>query len=284
MNNLSLVLLCVSLVGMVSIKFFDLSSLLFKRTSNKYVCLYAYYEKNDQYKENLKIFLETAILDNVDYYIIINGDCTLELPKKNNINIIYRENIVYDFGAWSYCINKYLSKEYDYYIFINGSVRGPYISSDKNWLDEFLKLFNSPEVKLVGTSINMLSNSTSYFGSEYLFNLYNKEPPYTHIQSMFFILDNEGFNYLLKQDFFNEKIINKYSIKKVITNKEINLSQLILNNNWNINCILDKYKNKDYRKIKENFNTHGDDPYFTNTYFGETIKPEEVIFFKINRF
>ena len=35
----------------------------FINTNNKYVCLYAYYEKNDEYKENLIYFLNNGILD-----------------------------------------------------------------------------------------------------------------------------------------------------------------------------------------------------------------------------
>jgi hypothetical protein len=270
----------ILLLLLLLIVIFKFLCYFFENTSNEYVCLYAYYEKDEQYKENFKIFLETAILDNVDYYIIINGKCTLDLPKKTNINILYRENKGYDFGAWSYCIKNYINKKYDYYIFLNTSVRGPYLDKKKNWLNEFLKLFNTPDVKLVGTTINILTNYLDYD----LFKEYSKEPPYSHIQSMFFILNSEGYDYLMSLDFFNEEIINNYTMNELIINKEIKLSQYIITNNWNINCILKKYKDNDYRKVKHNFNTHGDDPYYINAYFGETIKPEEVIFFKTNRF
>lgn len=57
------------------------------------------------------------------------------------------------------------------------------------------------------------------------------------------------------------------------------MSQIILKNNWNINCILSKYTGYDYRLIKNNFNTTSEDPYYRDGYFGNTIKPEEVIFF-----
>lgn len=240
---------------------------------NKYVCMYAYYEKNDIYKNNLRIFLEKGYRYDIDYYIIINGTCTVEIPKKDNIVIINKENIGFDFGAWSHCIHKYLTKKYDYYIFLNTSVRGPYIN---NWLEEFLKLFNK-DVKLVGTSINIMPTN--------IYNYYDYDPPYTHVQSMFFILNREGFEYLNSLDFFNEEEINKLNFMELILKKEINLSQLILKNNWNINCSLNKYKNFDYRIIKNNFNTtsYDGDPYYHGAYFGETIKPEEAIFFKINR-
>ena len=64
---------------------------------------------------------------------------------------------------------------------------------------------------------------------------------------MFFIL-----NYLLSQKFFNEEQINNYDdIQDVVINCELRLSQLILKNNWNINCIYPLYKNIDYRKQTE---------------------------------
>ena len=46
----------------------------FESNRNNICCFYAYYEKNDLYKSNLEYFLKNAILDDVDYYIIINGN------------------------------------------------------------------------------------------------------------------------------------------------------------------------------------------------------------------
>ena len=86
---------------------------------------------------------------------------------------------------------------------------------------------------------------------------------------MFFILNNEGLNYLLSQNFFDEDRINNYNdILDIIINYEIRLTQLILKNNWNIGSILDIYKNIDFR---------------TNTDFINNeipLKNEEIIFYK----
>ena len=49
---------------------------------------------------------------------------------------------------------------------------------------------------------------------------------------------------------------------------------------------MDKYKNLDYRTIKNDINptsAYGD-TYLPNKYFGRTIAPDDVIFFKNNRF
>lgn len=253
-------------------------------SNNKYACLYVYYEKNNDYKDNFKYFLDNVLLkkDDIDYYIIINGICTVDLPNETqNIKIIRRENEGFDFGAWSYCIKNYISKIYDYYIFINTSIKGPY-PSNIDWLPIYLDLFKTGpnNVKLVGTSINILSNI-----SEQYKYLYEYNGPYTHIQSMFFILDKEGFNILNNEKFFDdEDILNKNKdISYIIFNKEVKMSQILLRKGYNINSILSKYKDIDYTKITKNFNTTSEDPYFKDAYFGNTISKEDVIFFKNNR-
>jgi hypothetical protein len=255
----------------------------FKPIENpKCVCIYAYYEKDEKYKENFRYFLNNGILDNIDYYIVINGSCTVTIPERSNLIVINRENKGYDFGAWNYCINNFINKKYDYYIFLNTSVRGPYLNdNDTNWVKEFLKLFNTKDVKLVGTTISVFSNAGGYFDRTLLRNISNHNGPYTHVQSMFFILDDESFNYLKKLDFFKQDF---YNFKDLIANKEIGMSQLILKNNWNINCILPKYQNYDYRIVKQNFNPTCEDPCMRGCYFGKSIDPYEAIFFKNNRY
>ena len=254
---------------------------------NKICCFYAYYEKDDLYKKNFEYFLKNGILDNVDYYIILNGDCSVAINNSSNINVLKRKNKGYDFGAYSYAI-KQLKKDYDYYFFINTSVRGPYLNnhytSNKNWTDCFIDLFNKKDVKIVGTSINMFP--FDLFENYNLKVLYKKNKPFTHIQSMFFCIDHEYFNFLNKKKFFDEEELNNTNnIAYVIANKEIGLSQLALNNGWNINSILSKFKDKDYRKIKTDFNTTSlnGDPYYEKAYFGKTIDKYDAIFLKTNR-
>jgi hypothetical protein len=248
---------------------------------NRVVVMYAYYEKNEKYANNLRHFLKYGIISNIDYYIIVNGNCTVEIPEYPNISVVYRKNVGYDFGAWSHCITHYIKKDYNYYVFLNSSVRGPYGGSD--WISKFIDLFgegdgsvgDGGDVKLVGTSINVFFNGDSYEGV------------LPHVQTMFFILDIQAFKYLKNINFFNEEKFNKSDLETIVRIGEIEMSALILKNNWNINCILDKYKGHDYRKIKSNFNKHAvpykGDPYFNGAYFGDTIQPHDVIFYKNNR-
>jgi len=249
---------------------------------NKLCCIYAYYEKDNNYKHNFRYFLENAILENVDYYIIINGKCTIQIPIKPNINIYIRQNKGYDFGAYSFALKK-INKIYDYYFFMNTSVLGP-LKNNISWTTNFLNLFKE-DVKIVGTSINMYEKN--YVGKYNLYEIYKKNAPYSHVQSMFFVLKKDYLEYLNSVNFFNEELINKINdFHYIIAYKEIGLSQIALNNGWNINCILDKYKDLDYRILKHNVNPNSKngDPYYNNTFFGENIKKEDVIFYKINRF
>lgn len=235
----------------------------------RFVCLYAYYEKNEDYKNNLVFFLNNAILDYVDYYFIINDACSVNIPLNDNIKVIYRKNAGYDFGAWSHCLTK-INNIYDYYIFINTSVIGPYLeNNDSDWLQQFMKLFNTNDVKLVGSTINI-----------YI------PPDGTHVQSYFFIMDKEALDFLNSNNFFNEEEINNLNFHDVIVNKEIRMSQLILKNNWNINCIVPHYRDLDYRYITENINNPKEysDVVFKNHFFGRTLTPEEMIFYKKWRF
>ena len=255
---------------------------------NKISITYVYFEKNNEYKFNFKYFLENAIIDNIDYYIIINGICSLNIPIKNNINVYYRQNIGFDFGAYSHSLKK-MEKEYNYYFFINTSVIGPYYNlDDKNinsnkWIDKFIELFNN-NVKVVGTTINIYKKNI--VGNYDLEKMYKHKGPYSHVQSMFFGITSDYLDYLNSINFFNEDIINNINnFNYIIAFKEIGLSQIALLNGWNINCILANYKNLDYLKINNdiNNNSRNGDPYYNKSFFGENIKKEDVIFYKMNR-
>jgi len=260
-----------------------------KYLEKKIAVFYCYYEKNELYKENFKYFLNNGILDDVDYYIAINGESTVSLPSRPNIHIYYRENVGYDFGAYSYLLHQVnqvnqvnqVKKEYDYYFFINTSVCGPYLTNNSSrWTDYFLELFTDPSIKVVGTSINIFDKEN--FDIYNLGELYGKRKAYSHVQSMFFAIDNEYKNYLISQGFFDEEKYKNMGFSQVIYYGEFGLSQLAIKNGWNINCILDRYRDLDYREIIKDINptSQEGDPYFNNSYFGRTIQPEEVIFIK----
>ena len=86
----------------------------------------------------------------------MNGDYSVSLPNESNIHIIERPNIGYDFGAWSHVRAKISISRYDHVFFMNTSVRGPFMrDGSRDWPKPFLDLFRD-DVKLVGTTINIL--------------------------------------------------------------------------------------------------------------------------------
>ena len=242
-------------------------------------CLYAYYEKNDEYKENLEYFLDHGILSDVDYYIIVNGMCSVDIPRSANIHVYFRENKGYDFGAYSHAVRK-MGKKYSHYFFINTSVRGPLLRHGRDnapWTSYFIHLLGG-DTRLAGTSINIYTAAN-------LDRYYGKKNVYSHVQSMFFVMDHQLFSLLKKRHFFNESAIDNMDMESVILRKEIGLSQIALAEGWNINSILPLYRGLDYRTLDHDINptSVGGDPYFHGAYFGGTIDPYDVIFFKNNR-
>jgi hypothetical protein len=239
----------------------------------KTLIVYATHDISD----NLLFFLRHGYIDDekYDYYFIFNHP-TLKvdiLPKKKNIFVVNRENINIDFGGWSHVLfmqnnNKYLYENYDYFIFINSTVRGPFVPiyCDNEWPQLFISKLND-SIKLVGPSINTAGISQGP----------NKYP---HVQSMLMATDKIGLSIGLNNNIFkqHEPIMDKYTI---IITKEIDFSTHIINAGYNIACMLHVYKNIDFRD-KTKYKVDGDLLY-NQAYFDMSVHPLEMIFFKTNR-
>jgi hypothetical protein len=248
----------------------------------KNLILYCYFEKDIDYINNLKIFLKLGLYDECDYLFIINGKISIEIPEKNNIKVLYRKNEDYDFGAYNDALETIDINNYNYYFFINTSVRGPFIPSYVNikWYEPFINLLID-DVKLVGTTINILNKDTNESRSFY--NKTKFEKPYTHVQTQMFAMTQECLKFLIFSKLFSNYDYDNYG--EFIAVKEILMSQLVLKNNWNISCIIPEYQNIDYRTLNNDFNfsSNNGDPNFVNCCFGRTVHPYESIFIKINR-
>jgi len=98
---------------------------------NKILLLYSYCEignNSELRKQNLNFFLKNGLLDNVDYKFIISGHkLNILIPNTKNIEIIYRDNKGLDFGAYSEVLLNLNYDNYDYFFFVNDSVRGPFL-------------------------------------------------------------------------------------------------------------------------------------------------------------
>ena len=238
----------------------------------KTLVLYVFHEYNDL----VKSFIEKAIFkdDNIDFMIICNN---LYYKIENLPDyVIYknRNNIGFDFGGWSHgLLTNDFYKNYDNYICINSSAVGPYLPKNYNgkWTDFF---------------INGLKDNVKLFGSS-IYKDFN--PP--HVQTFIFSLEKETLEFLIDKKIFS--LTNHYEkLWDTVMVKEIYMSDLILQNKWNIGCLIPNYKDYDFVKIienndvnntiiNENLEYKSDIMYneFYKKYWTET----DIIFFKGNR-
>jgi len=236
-------------------------------------CVFYVYYETEFAKLNLDFFLRNGINDETRFIIIINGfHCSLNLPNKNNVTIIKRENIGFDFGGFGagleYLVDEYKSINnfpFTYYIFINSSVTGPFVPSyfNKCWTTAFTDKINE-NVKLVGTSIVCLpSTDLGGYGPK--------------VEGFCFSTDKIGLEILLNEETI---FINHENKTKAIVDGEYGLSRAILNNGYNIDCLLYRYKNINWQD-KNNWNLNNNiHPSREKSYFGISIHPFEVIFHK----
>ena len=239
----------------------------------KTLIIYSGHEVND----NLDYFIKNGYIDDPMYdfvFIFNNLNQRFEfLTEKKNVRIMTRENIGLDFGGWTHVLfskdpdnDKYLYEKYDYFIFLNQTVRGPFLplwyQQKKHgfWPELFISNLND-DVKLVGTCVG-------FFASR----------PY--ISSVFLVMDRIGLDIAI-----NKKIFDLTTIcmpkSLIITKKEIGLSSAIIEAGYNIRSMLYYYKDIDFRKYKSEqaYNCH----LRPNKYFDININPYEIIFIKQNR-
>lgn len=248
--------------------------------------IYAYYEKDGMYRDNLCFFLKQGLCDECDYIFVLNGKCSVYIPDRPNIRVLKRDNTHYDFGAWHYALLHPTTniKNYEYFLFLNTSVRGPFLARyvKTKWHEAFTDLLVG-DVKLVGTTINILNNPTSEHSQ--LFEKMSGLPrPHTHVQSQFFAMDCECLQFLL----YNTDLFSNYDyngMTEFIARKEIMMSQLVIKNGWNITAILPEYQDINFRQLKYDTDTSymQTDPCWHRSCFGRTLHPYECIFIKTNR-
>ena len=248
---------------------------------NKKICVfYHYFEANEIYIENFKYFLKSSYLEELDFNICISGECSVNLPSKKNITYHYVENKNNDYGAYCSVVPKIFKKnKYEAYLFINCSARGPFFEREitTKWYETFTKLLDN-DTHLSGSSINMLSTKSSFVRQ-----LPKVIGGYSHVQTYAYCLSSVALEALLEDGFYS--IQRKLSKFDVIVQYELGLSRRILDKNWNISCILSKYKNLDFRQNPEDINptSRSGDPLFKNAYFGKTVEHTEIIFVKTQK-
>ena len=245
--------------------------------------IYHYFELNETYKENFIFFLNTSILNEIEYFFYISGPCSVVLPNLPNAQYKNIENKNHDYAGLIEFYKNKKSLDFKTYIFINSSVRGPFLPPYylSNWHELFTSRL-SDRVAMAGSSINLLpiENFQSNLFSE-KFN--NFHPPYIHVQTTAYALSSDGFQLLIDNNFFNiTKILNKNDL---VSSYEILLSQLLLNNGFHIASILQTYEEFTFskRSVKFSGSAKDGDLLFKSAFYGRTLSPFECVFIKTNR-
>lgn len=225
------------------------------------------------YNKRVEYFINNSIFEseNVDFLIICNDkNIDFNYPSFPNVSIMKRDNVGYDFGGWSDGIlTNDLYKNYDYFIFVNSSVIGPFLKPEfvGKWTDIYINGLNKQNFKLFGSTINTIKNP-------YMFS---------HVQSYIFSTDKEALEHLIEEEIFT---MRKYltSFIDTILSKEILMSRKILNRGWNIGSLLLFYEGVNFTDSQtfNNYTITYDDVMF-ECYRGKLWNEYDLVFIKGNR-
>ena len=227
---------------------------------------YVYFE-TPLSKINLQFFINNGVFKttNAHYHFIIKGnDCSVHIPQQPNISVYNTVNKGYDFAAYTYSI-EHTKKPYDYYVFLNDTVRGPFVPRyvpKSCWYSLFTQLINE-NTKLVGASINRQE--------------YNNTPK--HVQSMCFATDFKGIQLLQNKHIFdierNIEVFDTFGKVEYIMQFEVGMSKVFLEAGYSIDSLMQVENNPIELQ-------HGD-VHYKHKYFGITLNPLEIMFIKVNR-
>lgn len=237
----------------------------------KTLVLYVFHVYNDRVKQ----FINNAIFndESIDFIVISNDkENKFEVPEY--AKTMKRDNVGYDFGGWSHALienNTY--EKYDYFIFVNSSVQGPFISPyhrekyGEKWTNIFIDGLLKNNVKLFGSTINTCANPAKL----------------AHVQSYIFATDKETAKYLIDCEIFSLTQHSK-THHHAIWQKEVLMSRKVIEKGWNIGCLMKHYCGVDFTlktPLKNNVQYLNDImwPHFRNIHWNEY----EVVFIKGNR-
>jgi len=235
---------------------------------SKLLVLYVFHNYNDR----VKYFIENAIFydENVDFIIISNNKNNIfEYP--DNVKVLFRDNIGYDFGGWSDALlTNNLYEKYNNFIFVNSSVIGPFIPSyyKGKWTDIYIDGLQN-NVKLFGSTINTIYDPLNL----------------SHVQSYIFAMDKITLKYLINCEIFSCANYAK-TFGQAIWDKEVLMSRKIIENGWNIGSLFTYYKDIDFtfkNKTLEEYNITILADIMYNEYRGVLWNEHQLVFVKGNR-
>ena len=243
----------------------------------KTLILYVFHSLSDyRTRPNIINFTNKHLFDLPDFkFVIICNSLDLDLSELNipsYVKLIRRENKGFDFAGWSHgLLDDNLYEDFDYFLFINSSVAGPFIPPyyTEPWPTIFTKGIND-YVKLYGSMINC---DDQYGGNRHIKN--------SHVQSYVFSTDRIGLSILFISEILSITKLET-DFMQLIINRELRMSREILNSGFNIGCLLKHYDGIDFHNPPDDFIPHGDQM-FEQAYTRLGLHPYETVFIKTNR-
>jgi len=243
--------------------------------------VYHYFEKDENYRDNFIFFMTCAWRPDLEFFVVVAGEHSVSLPVRPNIHYVFTPNYSHDFGSYCDLVNSGRLDSYEYLIFVNCTVRGPFLppyAACLTWTAPFLDLLVD-DVHLCGSTINILHEDRP------LHKLYQSrnpqaDPPFSHVQTSVHAMTAECFSFLRDVGHYSgADSLEKY---EAIVRFEIGMSQRVLARGWNIDCLLPPYNSIDYRLPHKEINpaTKTGHPQSRGGYFGLTPHPYELIFIK----
>ncbi|KAL4439936.1 hypothetical protein ABPG75_002937 [Micractinium tetrahymenae] len=241
--------------------------------------LYTYGGSDPEYPENLRFFLSEAVKegDGCEYLVILQqgeGVAPLEpLPAlPPNAQYVSHPNECYDWGTWGWALETHVPdlQAYEFFIFLNPSVRGPflppYLRGRMHWTEPLLSKL-SGSVKLVGPTISCGGVWPS--------------PGQPHVQSYALATDCAGLAVLRSAG----TVFACYEdMADVIRESELGSSRAILQAGYGIDCLMQRYQGVDWRDpatFSHGPCNGGANPLPAGHNDGIDIDPLEVLFVKV---
>lgn len=242
--------------------------------------VYHYFEKDTVYRDNFVFFLTRAWRPDLDIFIVISGETGISPPNLPNVRYIQTANYGQDFGALATLVNDDALDSYDRLIFVNCTVRGPFLPpyDAQCWTQPFLSLLTG-DVHLCGATINILHDDRP-FHLLYEAAFPDDPKPYSHVQSSVYAMTGDCLAMLREGGIY--EAAPKLSKQEAVVTCEIGMSQRVKAAGWNISCLLPPYRGIDYRSPHREINpaTPNGHPQGPGSYFGRSLHPYDTVFLK----
>jgi hypothetical protein len=238
---------------------------------SRIVVIYVYHIKD----ANVEFFRENGIHQHpqIDYIMVRNRvDFKTKQTRKrtiiiNNTRVVFleRANISIDWGAYMYGLSQINKDDYDYFVFINSTVCGPFVNHvpQENWPFIFTDRLNG-KVAMCGATINNTKNTP-------------------HVQSMCFCFDHRALDVFYDTGIFWRQHTRKVDKETLIAEHEMRTGEVLFQHGYNIDCMLYCYRGRNWKQDQKWEKGILYDFWHPRAYYGDDIHPLETVFIKTNR-